>query len=263
MATEAQIRYAKNLIERADMSLNLYPLDKDTPIKAVSWLIDKLKNGQEVGPNEYEEIIKQSSGYSTQQVQKNEGGGYGRDVFDGIVAQIKSPTVRTFLVAMIKELPDYFFTVAASSTGKYHPEFTAGDGGLVRHTLAAERVADELLNDDVFTEDLPRGAADIIRADIVFHDGWKHGLTENKYTVHTHPLLPRQVYEARVKGTLGFSEEQEAFISGMFDAVESHMGPWTTNPKEETVLPRPQTPIQKFIHLCDYIASRKFLSMTF
>ena len=46
-------------------------------------------------------------------------------------------------------------------------------------------------------------------------------------------------------------------------AVASHMDKWTTSKYSDTVLPRPKTDIQKCVHLCDYIASRKHLIFDF
>ena len=44
-----------------------------------------------------------------------------------------------------EETPDYFWTDGASSSGKYHPSFSQGVGGLVRHTKAVVMFAEELL----------------------------------------------------------------------------------------------------------------------
>ena len=46
---------------------------------------------------------------------------------------------------MDEAVPDYFWTDGASSSGKYHPEFSQGVGGLVRHTKAVVMFAEELL----------------------------------------------------------------------------------------------------------------------
>ena len=51
------------------------------------------------------------------------------------------------LLKIIELLPEYWFKEAASSTGKYHPEYALGDGGLLRHSKAAMRIGYELLND--------------------------------------------------------------------------------------------------------------------
>ena len=46
--------------------------------------------------------------------------------------------------------------------------------------------------------------------------------------------------------------------------IESHMGEWTyDNYLKKEVLPRPRTAEQRFVHMCDYLASRKFLDVEF
>ena len=50
---------------------------------------------------------------------------------------IKSDEYKNDYKVLVDLLPDYFFKVAASSTGKYHPAFSLGDGGLLRHTKVA------------------------------------------------------------------------------------------------------------------------------
>ena len=46
---------------------------------------------------------------------------------------------------LLERVPDYFWTDGASSSGKYHPQFAQGEGGLVRHTKAVVMFAEELL----------------------------------------------------------------------------------------------------------------------
>jgi hypothetical protein len=45
--------------------------------------------------------------------------------------------------------------------------------------------------------------------------------------------------------------------------IESHMGQWNTDRKSKTVLPKPMDEYQQFVHLADYLASRKDLTMAF
>ena len=59
------------------------------------------------------------------------------EIFNKEYTYIKNKKYIDNLKIMIELLPDYFFNVPASSTGKYHPEFSLGDGGLVRHTKFA------------------------------------------------------------------------------------------------------------------------------
>ena len=62
------------------------------------------------------------------------------EVFKKEINYVKDENLRSDLKILIELLPDYFFEVPASSTGKYHPDFALGDGGLVRHTKAAVRL---------------------------------------------------------------------------------------------------------------------------
>lgn len=62
------------------------------------------------------------------------------------LGNIKSEKLHDFIEYVVNLLPDYFFEVAASSTGKYHPKYSLGEGGLVRHTKAAVKIAKDLMN---------------------------------------------------------------------------------------------------------------------
>ena len=57
------------------------------------------------------------------------------------IEYINNERYKKSIKTLISLLPDYFFEVAASSTGKYHPSFALKDGGLVRHTKVAVRIA--------------------------------------------------------------------------------------------------------------------------
>ena len=41
------------------------------------------------------------------------------------------------------------------------------------------------------------------------------------------------------------------------------MGPYNTNAYSDVVLPIPKNKYQKFVHMCDLLASRKFLDIKF
>ena len=49
----------------------------------------------------------------------------------------------------------------------------------------------------------------------------------------------------------------------MAHCIESHMGQWATDRKSSVVLPKPMDEYQHFVHLADYLASRKDLTMVF
>ena len=50
-------------------------------------------------------------------------------------------------------------------------------------------------------------------------------------------------------------------IKCVYRLISTHMGPW--NKKGDIILPIPKEKDELFVHLCDYIASRKFLNVNF
>ncbi|MDD3341824.1 MAG: hypothetical protein PHN72_06545 [Bacilli bacterium] len=182
-----------------------------------------------------------------------------KEAFSQEYRYIKNPKYKENIQILVELLPDYFFEVAASSTGKYHPSFALGDGGLVRHTKAAVYMAKELLGDEsignAFTED----EKDLMIMGLIMHDGLKHGREKSEYTVFEHPVLVAE-YIRENKDKLTLTDGEVAFLTS---AIESHMGPWNTNRYSSTVLPIPHNRYQKFVHMCDFLASRKVLDIKF
>ena len=56
-----------------------------------------------------------------------------------------SPAIKDFSSFCLARVPSCFFEAPASSSGKYHPEYTKQKGGLVLHTRAAMGIAKKLL----------------------------------------------------------------------------------------------------------------------
>ena len=182
-----------------------------------------------------------------------------KEMFQTEIGYIKNPKYAENIGIIIDLLPDYFFKVAASSTGKYHPSFSLGEGGLVRHTKAAVRIANELLENNSLFNGFTRNEKDLLICSLLIHDGLKHGKENSEYTVFDHPLqISRFVRENKDK--LTFNEEEINFICS---AVETHMGEWTRDYKGNEILQKPTTKYQKFVHMCDFLSSRKFLDIKF
>lgn len=170
---------------------------------------------------------------------------------------IQTDNIRQFLEYCIANLPDYFFHVAASSSGKYHPEYALEDGGLLRHTKAAVWIANELFNLDMFK--FTQEEKDLILVALFLHDGQKQGKREGN-TVFDHPIHAANfVKQCHIETDL-LNDDQMQLI---YDCIATHMGQWNTAKYSKVVLPMPKTKYQKFVHLCDYLASRKFLEMNF
>jgi hypothetical protein len=181
------------------------------------------------------------------------------EIFKTELEYVKNPKIREFTEKAINNLPEYFFTVPASSTGKYHPSYALGDGGLVRHTKAAVRIAIELFRMDCFkySED----EKDMMISSLILHDGCKSGLEKSKYTVTEHPLIVAKFVKENKEINSCIDNDTLETIA---QCIESHMGQWTFDYKtKKNVLPRPKTKMQNFVHWCDYLASRKCLEFNF
>lgn len=181
-------------------------------------------------------------------------------VFDKEYLYIISDDLRDDAKLLVGNLPDYFFKVDASSTGKYHPKYAAGEGGLTRHVKSACKFANELLSNPIIGKPYSERDKDIIILALLVHDGLKYGVKEKEtYTRFDHPILASE-YIRSYKDKLNMTEEE---LDKACNAVASHMGPWNTSNYSDVVLPVPKAPIEKFVHMCDYLASRRFINLDF
>lgn len=182
------------------------------------------------------------------------------DTFSRELETISDNSIRNFAMTALNLLPEYFYTVPASSTGKYHPAYALGNGGLVRHTKAAARFAAHLLSLEQYQLQFSPAERDCAIAAILLHDGWKHGTKGSGYTVHEHPKICADWVLSSPQLNNLVTEEIRDLIAS---AIASHMGEWNYSNRSNTVLEKPLTEIQKFVHMCDYLASRKDLEVSF
>jgi len=163
------------------------------------------------------------------------------------------------LLNIINMLPDYWLVEAASSTGKYHPEYALGDGGLLRHSKAAMRIGYELLSNPCIGDKYTKREKDLMLMSLLVHDGLKLGMPQERYTRFDHPILMGQ-FIIDNKKEIGLSSDDAKFMN---EVIKTHMGPWTTDYNGNEVLEKPKTKYQSFVHMCDYLASRKCLLVPF
>ena len=180
-------------------------------------------------------------------------------IFNNELELIKNDRLRRSCEVLLNELPDYFYEIPASSTGKYHPKFALGEGGLVRHTKVAVRIAYEIIKTqsigNVFTDD----EKDLILISLMLHDGLKEGFPKEKYTKFDHPILAANFVNDKANLTELTSEEVKLISTN----ISSHMGEWNTSDYSDITLPLPKNKYQKMVHMCDLLASRKFINVEF
>lgn len=171
---------------------------------------------------------------------------------------IKDSKKRQDIKYLVSGLPDYFFEIPASSTGKYHPEFASTEHGLVKHTKVAVRIAYELLNNpglNNFTD----SEKDIIIMAIILHDGFKSGKIKEKYTRFDHPLISAS-YVRENKDKLSLNDEEVELLARV---ISSHMGIWNKDFNDNEVTPKPSDKYERFVHMCDFLSSKKFINVSF
>lgn len=180
-------------------------------------------------------------------------------IFNNELELIKNDRLRRSCEVLLNELPDYFYEIPASSTGKYHPKFALGEGGLVRHTKVAVRIGYEIIKTqsigNVFTDD----EKDLILISLMLHDGLKEGFPKEKYTKFDHPILAANFVKDKANLTELTSEEVKLISTN----ISSHMGEWNKSDYSDVTLPLPKNKYQKMVHMCDLLASRKFINVEF
>lgn len=152
---------------------------------------------------------------------------------------------------MEEATPDYFWTDGASASGKFHPKFSQGIGGLVRHTKAVVMFAEELLRMSSYAY-MKEEYKDYVIAACILHDTKKYGLEGfDKSEYKNHARNAAVAFEEWCKAEFGFEPH---FL--LTNAIASHMGQWSTE-KED----RPFTSVDRCVHMADYIASRNFIDI--
>ena len=181
------------------------------------------------------------------------------ELFLDELSYIKNDDYADALLNIINMLPEYWLHEAASSTGKYHPEYALNEAGLLRHSKAAMRIGFELLLDPAIGNKYTDREKDLMLMSLLVHDGLKLGRPQEKYTRFDHPILMGN-FIIDNRDEMGLNEEDAIFMN---DVIKTHMGPWTKDYQGNEVLESPKTKYQNFVHMCDYLASRKCIIVPF
>ena len=173
------------------------------------------------------------------------------ELFQRKLSYISDNKLKEFVKILLDNADDYFFEVPASSSGKYHPAFSLGDGGLVRHTKAVAYFTNELIRPSIEFDKITRYEGDCLIVAAIAHDMKKQGDGSEGHTVKEHPKLASDYLWKmwREHGRKLLSEETLEYIA---DVVECHMGPWQD--------PCPETRPELIVFYADYIASRREIS---
>ena len=152
---------------------------------------------------------------------------------------------------MEEATPDYFWTDGASSSGKYHPKFSQGEGGLVRHTKAVVMFAEELLRMSSYAY-MKDEYKDYVIAACILHDTAKYGIHQyDKNEYKNHASNASKAFAEYAEQVMNYKPSEF-----LLNAIIAHMGQWSTE-KED----RPFTNIDRCVHMADYMASRSFIDI--
>lgn len=164
--------------------------------------------------------------------------------------------LRSFTEVVLLHTPEYFMQMPASTSGKYHPAYSLGEGGLVRHTKAAVKIANCLLNLEMYASLFPM--RDLIISALILHDSVKKGKQGGDWSVAEHPNDAADLVLEVAKEIHYGDMNKVEILAGL---IRSHMGQWNTNRNGFEIMPKPVTKEQKFVHQCDYLASKKFITI--
>ena len=152
---------------------------------------------------------------------------------------------------MEEATPGYFWTDGASSSGKYHPKFSQGIGGLVRHTKAVVMFAEELLRMSSYAY-MKDEYKDYVIAACIIHDTAKYGIDGfDKAEYKNHAKNASIAFANYCEQVMDYTPH---FL--LLNAIESHMGQWSTDRED-----RPFTSVDRCVHMADYMASRYFIEI--
>lgn len=179
-----------------------------------------------------------------------------RKVFEVASRTFETENIRNYFLDMSEFIPDYFFTMPSSTTGKYHSAQQCEPCGQLVHAYMLQAYWDVLLALDSIREDMaptPKDR-DLIRCFPFLHDAVKCGWDGSKYTVPEHPKLGANLIHER-QPEHNISAEDKVFLSGL---IATHSGQWNKNRKGEEIMPCPRTYAEKMCHYSDMFCSRKY-----
>lgn len=199
------------------------------------------------------------------------------EVFTKEIELIKNRQMKETVIEVLDLSPEIIQHIPASSTGKYHPEYSLGEGGLVRHVKAAVYIAFCLAqtetfrnlvinkfndNDDSLAMVL-ENARDCVYASLILHDCQKPDASPQHHTRFAHPIIAAKLFAECAKNHM-INRFDKGWVNTIAQCIASHMGEFNTSSRDgDTVLPKPMTTIESFVHMCDYLASRRFLDFNF
>lgn len=177
-----------------------------------------------------------------------------KELYTSQLDKISDEKLRIFTQMAIEQAPYAFWTIPASSTGKHHPPQSQGEGGLVRHVLAALYFGREFC----IAYCLDQEQRDIITSALLLHD-------IGKAIAEPHDI----VYATKLRRLYKKNFADNMLIDATISCVRWHMGRWSTGSSDcqyeehgDKLFPNGFSMLEQIVHLADYAASRKRCDLT-
>lgn len=204
------------------------------------------------------------------------------EIFKREIEFIKSKHLQKIVANTLNVSPECIQYIPASSTGKYHPQYSLGHQGLIRHIKATVGFAYALIEASVLEGMLKieNGSAgynpdyeDVVYASLILHDCCKAKDDKKHRTQFAHPLLAATLFRNTANKYIEenkdiICDEDMIHLKKVIPLIErcimSHMGKYNTSKYEkDIVLLKPTTVLEWFVHSCDLLSSRKYLEFDF
>ena len=198
------------------------------------------------------------------------------EVFAEEINYIINQDLQKIIADTLDSAPECILEIPASSTGKYHAQYSLGEGGLTRHVKSVVAIAHSLMQTEIFEnfmfdfEDVDYEKLiiyrDIVYASLIIHDCCKPDDTPKHFTKFDHPLLAFELFKECATKYLNKNNNayMKEVVPAIYKCVASHMGEWNTaSYAKGIVLPKPSNRLEEWVHMCDYLGSRKFLEFNF
>jgi hypothetical protein len=159
------------------------------------------------------------------------------------INSIKNVHIRYWTAGILKQAPEKFWTITASSSGKHHPKWANEVGGLVRHTRLTCQFVDIMSR----AYALPQHEIDEIKSAAILHDLHKPD--------YNHPMLTWMWLQNKQEGI-------EAWHGNICSIIKYHMGQWTQKPYNKPITEF--TKAEWIMHLADMAATnQKLIAVNF
>jgi len=189
---------------------------------------------------------------------------FGKEDLNKRVEKIKTENIKLFVKYAVDRLPDYFWTIPASTSGKYH-----GGESLLSHVLCCVDMGFFVCEQQKNWTQLKK---DQLIAALLLHDGWRCGDGLDKYTkedfengrcIESSIDLPKtnknhakiafyKLFDLKEE-LISTSQITTSSVMELVDILEGiywHMGPWTEGDTFDFMLPYDSVIVQ--VHNIDY-----------